>query len=201
MANTSLVMRFLAGRKQKKYPDAFYWLPLIGEVLAAFSEENYPFDYTPASIVSQNMLNKSIAQDFESSIKLRHLEETGSADVHQEEIQGYVDSVALYIAACFTAVNDLLIMQEALNLSPQFTRLPHEVRLMSGKFVRENESWALSELRESDLVDGRNFTNKLVKRVAEKHSDPFYQRGSRTARDTLLLHVDLAQAFLAGRLQ
>lgn len=204
MTNPALVMRYLDDRQKEKYPDALvFGIPFVAELISAFSKENYPFDYTPASIVSQNTLNKSLLNNFELAILSRHEEETGSFDVDPEQIQGYVDSVVLYIAACYTAVNQIppMFMDETPDQLPQFTQLPIEMRARSKKFIMENAAWALRELQERDLVDGRSFMDKLVKKAASQMSNRSYQRGSRTARDTLLVYVDLIQAFLAGKFE
>lgn len=201
LADIGSVMRFLEYRKRNKYPDALvFGVSFVGQLILAFSKENYPCDYTPASIVSQNMLNKTMPNNFELAIEYRHNDETGSFDVDPEEIQGYVDSIALYIASCFARENNVpeMLMADTLDLLPQFTHLSVQVQASCSKFIMENADWAAEELLPNDLDDGRSFMSRVVTRVEGGMSSQPYRRGSRTARDTLLLYVDVVQAFLAG---
>ena len=78
---------------------------------------------------------------------------------------------------------------------PGFAQLPFEVRVDAGLFVEDNLMWASEMFRRKDLYDGRGFMNELVNKIADDQGVPDYQRGVRTARDTLGLYVDFVTEF------
>jgi hypothetical protein len=205
--NTALVFKYQQETQQMKYPDALsFGTASLGQLIMAFSAENYPFEYTPASIVAQNMLD-----DFIIPFTIRSAEESQLSETNPEEIQGYIDSITLFIVACLGASNKvpLTLAADGLQEIPGFDELDVDVRVKAKEFLYKHAEWAMRELGSRDctgfqgfsdkILKRKHFMDKLVERVASQESNVFYQRGSRTARDTLLLHIDVINAFLAGK--
>jgi hypothetical protein len=96
---------------------------------------------------------------------------------------------------CFAVANEIPLVLADTRSIPGFSQLPFQVRANASYFVEENLAWASRMFRRNDLYDGRGFMNELVKKVIDDQDDADYQRGVRTARDTLLLYVDFVIEF------
>lgn len=135
-------------------------------------------------------------------MKLRHSDEAGTFDVDPDEIHGYVDAIILYIMACYSKANnrspigmsdvmDWFLANEGIR---GWQQLSLEVREKTHLSVLMDGLWEVQELKESDFDNGKNFMEKFVKKVASENASASYQRGVRTARDSLLLYVDFVDA-------
>ena len=152
-----------------------------------FSEPDSP---EPAALIAPNILAQH-----EAGFRARCYDETGMTGLNEDERQGYVDALALYMTICFAVANEIPLVLADTSSIPGYERLPFGVRANASFFVGENLAWAAKVFRREDLYDGRNFMNELVKKIAADEADPSYQRGTRTARDTLLLYVDFIIEF------
>ncbi len=173
---------------RENYPDALdFGVKYAAGMVALFSKDH---GTTATYVVSNSMLHqRDPLNDFEAEIRKRH---DSTDDDYREEIQGYVDTICLYIATCIATVNALpaVFMEEPLDQVVPFTELPDEVQNMCVIFVSHNADWALREYQDRDAVYDTDFMNKIVQvATSDVSSSRFYQRGARTARDTLALYV------------
>jgi hypothetical protein len=198
-----------AEKQKRNYPDALgYQLSawVAKDVLKPFIVESPPFDLTPAQVICKQIL-------FKGGVHLmiefghRYEAEVGTFTIRyegiQEELQGYVDTLALYVSACIAKANGTLVDLTNAGVSqlPGWTALSDTVRLQASKFVLNHGNWAVHELIDDDFVDGRAIMNKIVSRVTGTGQvTPSYARGVRTARDTLGLYMSFIIAFFRGEL-
>lgn len=179
---------WLMEQQRHQYSDALIrGMPNPMEALSIMSEPDSP---EPAALVAPNIL-----AEHETGFRIRYLEENGVSGINDEERQGYVDALSLYMVICFAVANEIPLVLADTSSLPGFNQLPFEVRANAGYFIEENVAWASKMFRRNDLYDGRGFMNELVNKVADEQADADYQRGVKTARDTLLLYVDFIVEF------
>ena len=158
---------------------------------------------TPATVVAMHMLERKPNNDFVADLAQREsgLIIGGAAD--QEELQGYVDAVMLYVSTCMAVESGLPpenVADQIMARAPTFSELSPRVRAKAREFVSSNTLWCAQQFRPQDAFDGHQFMNALVERVGASAGRPKYKQGIRTARDTLLMYVDLILAYLAGKI-
>jgi hypothetical protein len=188
------LMQYLYQQQAKHYPDALIsGISYPVRLLMAYART----DATPAALVAENMLVQTTPNDFMVNLKDRRYDEVGTYSADPEDLQGFVDAVTLYIAASFAFLQRLppQQMSSVVDAFPPLQEMDDAVRAKTRQFVTAHSAWAIGEIKRRDLDDGKDLMDKLVKRIAAQQATGAYQRGIRTARDTLSLHVDLIQAF------
>jgi hypothetical protein len=186
------VTDWLNERQRSAYPDAL----LLGEtfpLLLLEIAQRQPDQ--PVFTVADNILAGTPFDAEACCLRSCRQIEGGSTDYADAQWQGYVDALALYVSASGAAAMDIPVLGgellAVLNASPPFKLLSPLVREKAASFVIQHEQWGAQNLVPDDLFDGRRFMNKIVDLCEAASSNPDYHRGVRTARDTMMLYVDL----------
>ena len=114
------------------------------------------------------------------------------------EAQGYVDATVLYAAATQQALVEMfdVPLKAVVEEWPALGALDKAMRDSALRFVDESEAWAHGRVDRDAVVEGRQFMADLLAHHAQDH--PARRRGMATARDTLLVHVVMIAAMMAG---
>jgi hypothetical protein len=212
---TGQILRWLIRRTKEAYPDALTLGTLFPTYFSAgVKSAAQAIDFTPAFLVVDNILQirkgedfskGGFLQDFSSVLGMRHYEETGdSLEAEEDEIQGYIDSLALFLATSGAAVmshvgETSFAPVSALHSWPGFAKLSTTQQSKANDFVNKHASWAISNLRKQDVIDGKHFMNEVVAiSKSESHSN-LYRRGVLTARDTFNLFVEFVNVVLTNQ--
>src|SRR5688572_10473562 len=173
---------------------------VASRIAKPFAVQRPPYDLSPADAVCKHILFGSWTA-LDVQMCYRNEQNINIFGSEEEELQGYIDAIALNASACYASSNDTPIESMILGTRdiPGWGTLPEEVIDKAAKFVAKHERWALSEIVENDLYYGGNLMNKVVQRISDDPSvNRTYAKGVKTARDTFLLYVEFILAFLKG---
>ena len=210
------LVRFLAERA-KKYPDALTFGATFPVWLAKEAQERLAArdpSFTPATCVSDHMLDSDRLRtasgapwfaprtDFNFSLWYRARDDASRMEGIIDEAHAYVDAVVLFVGASqwLMSGRPATALLEIVTQWPAFTALESATREHAEQFVRSQDRWAKFAVRREDVADSRGFMDTLVSVADATSARTPRPRGLRTARDTLLLHVDYVKAILNGEL-
>lgn len=203
MASLYEVTKFFE-RQKKNYPNAlgcrrsfFVATPMI----EPFVIQEPPFDFTPAEVVSHNLLFEGYMTLLEEIATL--LEEiAGEYKFDHEAMQGYVDAIGLFVITCQAKFKNTpsANADDLSRLISKWDTLSLTIRQSTQTFLQNNKGWAEKELLPKDHFDGKIFMHKLENRIGTSHATLSYKHGTRMAKDTLLIYVDFVIALLKGNI-
>jgi len=171
-------------RKQGQYPRA---IPLVQPQIEAL-KVRLQAELPPAI---------SVALTLVASTFLPYLRRARQA-LPSQELQGYLDTLALFIAAW---INQATFEDEenpqAFDLAQisELAQYPAEFLDRARTLLQHRLEWAKKAFVAEDADYGRELMGKIGRRLAAENKDPVYRSGVQTAQQTFLLYSDYASTF------
>jgi len=171
---------------RQQYPNA---IPVfspsdIGFIFNEFSQRGVSNDFTPAYAVIRGMITFKPELDFPD----------------RENLQGFVNVVGLFAGVCQAkALRTPLFYDSVANFFQHWDNLPIETSVKFQGFLRGYGDWALANIGDKDLRNGKNFMRKLVDRIERDGASGAYLSGAKIARETFFLYVELIEEWLRGK--